>query len=192
MILDHNTTALVAWVSKDDYISAGGTETDYGTYGNNNKGPITVQNQLTNDTSLWNSSLNARLITTDEIATITGNTTFNSETLTWSNGWFWFETNGQTDDYAPLSSYSKAYAWLTDYTSGCSNYECNIEDNNSYVYDETNTSNTYGYWTSIPVTGDSGSAWRVDGRGVLSADIVSDARGVGLRPVITVSKNIFE
>jgi prepilin-type N-terminal cleavage/methylation domain-containing protein len=195
MILDHNTTALVAWVSKDDYISAGGTETDYGTYGNTNKGPITVQKQLTNDTSSWDNSLNARLITADEVATITGNTAFNSETST-SGNQYWLETNStiEFNDQGIIlpSSYSKAYAWLTDYTSGCSDYGCNIEDNNSYVYDGININNTYGYWTSTPVAGNPNRAWGVNGYDALRYSYVRSANGVGLRPVITVSKDIFE
>jgi type IV pilus assembly protein PilA len=195
MILDHNTTALVEWASKDDYISAGGTETDYGTYGNNNKGPITVQNQLTNDTSSWNSSLNARLITADEIATITGNTTFKGSTST-SGDQYWLETNStiEFNDQGIIlpNSYSKAYAWLTDYTYGCSDYGCNIEDNNSYVYDGININNTYGYWTSTPVAGITIVAWYVYGYGELANDFVYNPSHSGVRPVITVSKDIFE
>ena len=73
LLLDHSTTAKVAWVTKEDYIAAGGTEAEYGSYGNNSKGPITALKQLKNDTKAWKSSLNPRLIETSEITTITGN-----------------------------------------------------------------------------------------------------------------------
>ena len=53
LIMDRNIGETVAWVTKDDYISAGGTEADYGTYGSNNKGPITALNYLESQTSGW-------------------------------------------------------------------------------------------------------------------------------------------
>ena len=65
MILDHNTTALVAYNSSNDNTSQKEAAT-----------------ALTNDTQSWNSSLNARLITANEVAKITGNTSFSGETST--------------------------------------------------------------------------------------------------------------
>ena len=41
-----NNTKTYAWVSKTDYVAAGGTESDYGTEGNYNKGPVTAIKQL--------------------------------------------------------------------------------------------------------------------------------------------------
>ena len=43
----------VAWISKEDYIAAGGTESDYGTDGKTDKGPITVTKALKEYTSTW-------------------------------------------------------------------------------------------------------------------------------------------
>ncbi len=49
-----NTVRNIPWVSKEDYVAAGGTETDYGTNGKNDKGPITILNALESATSTWN------------------------------------------------------------------------------------------------------------------------------------------
>ncbi len=69
LILDHNTTNYVAWVSKDDYennskavevgitYSNGTPEGTWGTNGNNNKGPLTVLSQLKTDTQNWSEEL---------------------------------------------------------------------------------------------------------------------------------------
>ena len=70
MILDHNTTATVAYNSS-----------------NVNTVQKEVATTLTADTTSWNSSLKARLITADEIAKITGNINFNSLSAT-NSDWF--------------------------------------------------------------------------------------------------------
>lgn len=41
------------WISMDDYINAGGTESDYGKFDSSNKGPLTVLSKLENATSGW-------------------------------------------------------------------------------------------------------------------------------------------
>lgn len=53
LILNQNLGDNVAWISKEDYISAGGTEANYGTHGNSDLGPITVEAQLKNQTRNW-------------------------------------------------------------------------------------------------------------------------------------------
>ena len=55
LLLDHNTTAKVAWAST----------------GTNANGPVEVKTQLESDTASWNSSINPRLIEASEITTIT-------------------------------------------------------------------------------------------------------------------------
>lgn len=49
LIMDRNLGKLVAWVSKIDY----NDDTNYGTYGNTSKGPITALTYLNNQTSDW-------------------------------------------------------------------------------------------------------------------------------------------
>jgi len=159
-ILDHNTTARVAWNSS----------------GNNADGMNELASALTNDTSSWDSSLNASIITADEVAAITGNTSFDSTTST-GGSWFYFDSNSQTQ--TATSQGASKYAWLYDYSWDCANYGCNISENTNY-----------GYWTSTPVFGSSSRAWYVKRSGNLGCLAVSDMSGHGLRPVITISKSI--
>ena len=163
MILDHNTTAGVAYNSTDS-----------------NTEMKEVKTALDSDTSTWDKSLNARLITANEIAKITGNTSFDEKTTTYDK-LFYLDSNNKTQ--VANSTNKSKYAWLYDYTYGCKEYGCNIEDS-------SNTS-MYGYWTSTPVAGRNDYAWDVYRRGYLDSGTLSDTYK-GVRPVITVSKDIFE
>ena len=156
MILDHNTSNGLAYNST-----------------NNNSEMEDVKTYLKNDTKSWDKSLNARLITANEVAKITGNTSFDEKTAT-DNKWFYLDSNNQTQ-VANKTNKSK-YAWLYDYTSGCEGYGCNIEDS------------AWGYWTSTPVAGTTNCAWVIIWYGNLSLVNVSDTNFGGVRPVITVSK----
>ncbi len=53
LIMNKNIGNTVAWISKEDYIAAGGTESEYGRYGNNELGPLTALNQLEDLTKEW-------------------------------------------------------------------------------------------------------------------------------------------
>ena len=160
MILDHNTTATVA----------------YNSTGNNSE-MKEVKEAFTTDTEKWNSSLNARLITADEVAKITSNTSFNSLNAT-NSDWFYLDSNNQTQ--TATSQGASKYAWLFDYTKECTNYGCNVED-----------SSNYGYWTSSPVHDSTNVAWRLIRGGTLHSDFVNIEIHGGLRPVITISKSIL-
>ena len=149
MILDHNTTATVSSWS-------------------------TSKTQITTDTSTWDSSLNARLITANEVAKITGNTSFDASTT--GQKWFYLDSNNQTQTAKSIGA--SKYAWLFDYTYNCTSNGCNVAD-----------SSNYGYWTSNAVAGSSSFAWSVDRKGRLINGNVDDTR-YGVRPVITVSKSI--
>src|SRR5574344_796656 len=181
MILDHNTTATkVLWSS-----------------GSNSSGPTTAYTQLKNDTNSWigvekqenyyftSSSINyviiyatdnakARFITANEIANITGNTSFNSSTATSSND-FYFDTNTKTEP----SQYSSKYAWLYDNFSSCSSKGCLSEAPQSlYVY---------SYYTSDAVVGTSDQNWDVR-IGYIYSLYTNNRGDKGIRPVITVLK----
>ena len=164
MILDHNTTARVAWNLS----------------GNNVDGMKEVLEALINDTNSWNKIIKStvRLITAEEIAKITGNTIFNSSTST-TGGWFYLDSNNQTQT-ATTQGASK-YAWLFDYTNSCANNGCNMAD-----------SSTYGYWTQTTLgTAGSGSfVWIVGSSGYLYYNYVN-YDNTGIRPVITISKSII-
>ena len=114
VILDHNTTANVAWNSTG-----------------NNSEMKEVKKALENDTKDWKNT--ARLITANEIAKITGNTGWDA-----SKGeqpWFCLDTNqpDNTSSCAKAQGKSK-YAWLFDYTNECTSYGCNTSDLSTYGY----------------------------------------------------------
>ena len=154
VILDHNTTARVAWNSTG-----------------NNSEMKEVKTKLEEDTKDWKNT--ARLITANEVAKITGNTGFDATQL--GQDWFYLDSNNQTQ--TATSTNKSKYAWLFDYTSGCTSYGCNTSD-----------SSNYGYWTSSPSKDNSTYAWRVDFNGILYCYTVTRADN-GVRPVITISKS---
>ena len=189
LLLDHNTTAEVFWNLKVSTAS----------------GPKEVLNQLKKDTALWQGTITpenysidqseqgsgvkyavdysdykARLITAQEVAQITGNTTFDEKT---SSSIFYFDTNTTTESktckYGNTSGCN--YGWLYDRTdTDCTNYGCL---NNSDLP-------TYGYWTISPNASTSGYAWCVYyNGGTLTNGYVGGAHRHGVRPVITVAKS---
>ena len=154
VILDHNTTARVAWNSTGNNIEM-----------------KEVADALKTDTSAWKNT--ARLITANEVAKITGNTGWDASKE--NQPWFYLDSNNQTQTAS--STNKSKYAWLFDYTDGCTSYGCNKAD-----------SSTWGYWTSTRKIDSSTSAWLVYRSGDLHDVYVTDA-GVGIRPVITISKS---
>lgn len=114
VILDHNTTANVAWNST-----------------RSNSEMKEVKKALENDTKDWKNT--ARLITANEVAKITGNTNWDAskenQTL------FCLDTNQSdgTNHCAKTKGTSK-YTWLFDYTSVCTDYGCNISDSSNWGY----------------------------------------------------------
>ena len=88
---------------------------------------------------------------------------------------FYLDSNNQTQ--TANSTNKSKYAWLFDYTDGCTSYGCNKAD-----------SSTWGYWTSTRKIDNSTYVWHVRRLGSLSLDDVLNA-GCGVRPVITISKS---
>jgi len=156
VILDHNTTAGVAW-----------------NLTGNNSEMKEVKKALENDTKDWKNT--ARLITANEVAKITGYTSWGTNITGYP--WFCFDTNqpDTTNECAKAQGTSE-YAWLFDYTKECTSYGCNVSD-----------SSTWGYWTSTQYV-NSIHVWFVARNGRLD---VNSARstGHGVRPVITISKS---
>ena len=159
VILDHNTTARVAWNST-----------------RSNSEMKEAANALETDTSNWKIDLNPRLIEANEVAKITGNTNFDANKE--NQDWFCFDTNqSDSTNWCSKAQGTSEYAWLFDYTNGCTSYGCNKAD-----------SSTWGYWTSSPYKGNSVRAWLVNRVGDLTDGNVADTFG-GVRPVITISKS---
>ncbi len=159
MILDHNTTAKIAW---DTNKGLSYEESD-------------VKQEVEKLVSESNWKVIPRLITGEEVAKITENTSWTS-----TGSWFYLDSNNQTQ--TATSQGASKYAWLFDYTDNCTSYGCNIVD-----------SSTWGYWTSTSTNGILGSsAWFLSANGHFSNVSVSINILVGVRPVITVSKTIIQ
>ena len=156
VILDHNTTANVAWNSTG-----------------NNSEMKEVKIKLEEDTKDWKNT--ARLITANEVAKITKHPTFDASRENQDR--FCLDTNKpDTANWCAKTKGTSKYAWLFDYTIGCTNYGCNTSD-----------SSTRGYWTSSPYKGTSTVAWLVNQIGSLNHTYMTGNNGI--RPVITISKS---
>ena len=111
VILDHNTTANVA----------------YNSTGSNSE-MKEVADALKKDTSTWKNT--ARLITANEVAKITKHPTFNVNKE--NQDWFYLDSNNLT---LTVNSTNKSkYAWLFDYTNECTSYGCNVSDSSTWGY----------------------------------------------------------
>jgi len=161
LILDHNTTLYVAWNS----YSSGTT-------------PDTVNAQLQADITNWNAAVKstARLISASEVNQIAPADASHTWNVNDSKTYYILHTGTQTM-YEGAAGTNK-YAWLFDNTYRCTTYGCNVGDNR-----------TYGYWTSVFAS--SGTAWYVNSVGALNYRAVTINDHCGVRPVITVSKSIF-
>ena len=176
MILDHNTTARIKWNDDNKNVA----------YESSNLYAV-VEDLKT--TSGW--VLNPRLVTAEEVNTITGKTG-------WANtgSWYLFETLTQTR--ADFSNTRSKYNWLYNNLYQCktdtTDFGCTIEDNNIYVgYGNASSGNVYGYWTSTTY-GNAGSGsiiWNISRDGVLRNNSANDEYARGIRPVITISKSVI-
>ena len=176
LILDHNTTDYVAWANSGETT------------------PTVVNAKLQADITNWNAAVKntARLISASEVNKIAPLTPFSYDGYddmgygviidvpNWNisdyNTWYIFHTGNQ-DEYQGAAGTNK-YAWLFDNTDECTTYGCNVAD-----------SGTYGYWTSSHAS--NGLAWFVSYGGHLGNYDVAHNGTLGVRPVITISKSIF-
>ena len=201
LILDHNILSGIEWYSSID----------------NPQGPtvaVEALNNAINDT--WSTSLvrsdsyshtynngtesktytvnysgmKARLPEAQEIANAVGYTTWNEDTATVSN-YFYFDSKSTiiTVGYGEDKTTSD-YDWLFNNLNNRSNSTDASNSSTCLYYGCTQnlgkTSGDYGYWTSTAVAGRSGDAWNVTYFGDLRNNGVSST-GIGVRPVITLS-----
>ena len=135
----------------------------------------TGMSNLTNQKLKWDNSLKIRMIQANEIAKITGNTSWST-----SKGWFYLDSNNQTS--VANSTNKSKYAWLFDYISNCEYSGCNIEDPES----------SSGYFTGTEAN--SSVQYIIASDGSLRVGPKSGqgfGGGIGIRPVITISKSII-
>jgi type IV pilus assembly protein PilA len=182
LLLDHNTTAVVAWnsggasfVGATNVLTQLASDTSSWAGVTTRTDSYTLNNGVSNYTISYN-GYKARLITASEVAKITGNNNFVETATLWTN-WNFFDSNNQTQTATSLGA--SKYAWLFDYTKNCASYGCNIVDDSNY-----------GYWTATASYDDAYHAWILSWRGGLGADYISDTYD-GVRPVITVPKSLI-
>lgn len=174
VILDHNTTDIVAWNSSGD-----------------NTTMLEVKNALDNDTNTWVYGLNPRLIEASEIATVTKNTGWNSDTsVAVGSDFFYFDSNTTSESDTCKSSDLTGckFGWLYDRIWLCQFSGCPNEEVGGSRFD--------GYWTSSKATvtnssgNDQNNIWVVRNTGQLGTQSpeIAGTNGYGVRPVISISK----
>jgi len=129
LIMDKNIDEeTVAWITKTDYLAAGGTEAEWDTEcdecGNNNKGPITALNYLESQTSGWtNIAPQDYTLTDSKYGTMT-RTNARARMLTEteanaiiSNDWSYGNLAMPPYGYWTSSAYADyaSYAWCVDF-----------------------------------------------------------------------------
>jgi len=187
LIMDRNLGDRVAWVSKTDY----NDDTNYGTYGNNNKGPTTVLNylnsQINSQTSTWDNIDPIEEYTYDNNLNGTTNT-YGYQKLTITNGVGiltsqdgTIETELEGTMRARLLTYEEASTLKTN----------NNETMPTWLYENLSISNTtdapFGYWvlTAFPSDSSYGRAMNCFG---FSFNNVAYETHFGARPVIELTK----
>ena len=131
LIAGMNLGATVAWVTKEDYLAAGGTESDYGSHGNNNLGPVTVNKVLKEGTASWTKldESQIKLPSGQQIATADGDTKWTIST--YGNGfesvkWLYSYTKFTAGAYGYWTSspdvLNARYAWIVRHEGRLDNY----------------------------------------------------------------------
>ena len=164
LLLDHNTTAFIAY--NNDV-----TKTT----------PDTINTQLHLDVANWNTTVknSARLISAQEVNQIAP--TNSQWDINVKGAYYNFHTG--TKVHFTGTQGANSFGWLFNNTGSCLNYGCNNEQND-----------TWGYWTSSYNTQDEEGnyAWRVHYYGSLQCDIVTDNDSAGVRPVIEINKSLLK
>mgnify|MGYP006070459855 CR=1 FL=1 len=194
-ILDRNLGSTVAWISNEDYNSAGGNwDNDSDEVYNQNLykfGPITANKALEERTSNWSNVTSKKIPSAEDILKLTEFYQNLSNKSNWESEYFtrineMFENSG-------ISSCSSAR-------------DCRIKIEqagygdvlvpewatiNLFTTGDCSEDAAYAYWTSTPadyeVASDPYDAWYVGYDGALYYFGVGDSVDAGVRPVITIS-----
>ena len=175
LLLDHDLPGDVEWISLEDYKVAGGTDEEYGSYGNDKYGPLTALKHLKQATDSWNGVVtltSADNVTRDNGSD--GNYTINYE------GYKARLISGQEiADIAgePEIGYFNVPTWL--YSNMAVNEDMEIKD----IYEHM------AYWTDSANSWNPYAAWYVNCVGDLDNSYVSTALCYGVRPVVKILKS---
>jgi len=195
LILDHITTATTAWINGVDY----GCGEIGSLCAENDKGPITLMNQLTEDTANQGWKVSADVIDVKDVFNLIP----------------YYVSLEDKEDFENGGTSHEEYVKLYEAAIEDTNNNLTIDENSTpqemidaiYNYLETNHSNiilpkglwgdlmyeaaTEGYWTKTPVAGDAYRAWFVYNAGFPLYSHVTAAGG-GVRPTISLSKSILK
>ena len=194
-ILDRNLGGKVAWISEEDYNSAGGNwDSDSDEVLNQNLyefGPITANKVLEERTSGWSNVISKRLPKAAEMLKLTEFYENLSDKSNWESEYF-------TD----INDFFQANESVLSCSSGRECREAMIAaGGEKYLLPEWATINlhgtgdcsedaAWGYWTSTPmdyeVASDPYDAWVVDFHSELFYYDVNGSDFAGVRPVITI------
>jgi len=191
LIMDRNIGNKVAWASKNDY----NDDTNYGSSGNNNKGPITVLNYLNSQTEGWTNIPAIESYKYDNNLNGTTNI-YGYQKLEITNGKGLLTSqdgNTKTEltgiSRARLLTYEEATAF------GCKTYVSDGSANNSCqswlytnLYTSANTSLPYGYWLLTTNPSSSTSARYLHCYGSIDNSVVYNGASNVTRPVIKIKK----
>ena len=127
------------------------------------------------------SGYKARLITAQEVAQITGNTTWDERTA--SNTYYLdSKTTTASNTCKNGNTTGCKYGWLYDRTStNCTTSGC--------LNNADSTMKGYGYWTASSRAGNSTGALDVCFNASVDRNTVSNSDNDGVRPVITILKS---
>ena len=176
LIMDRNIGYTVAWIVPPDYSTAGGVITeemrnDGGAcqHGQicvtNNKGPITALNSLERQTSSWTNIKARNYSLTDD--------------------------QGQYSNVQRIGTRARMLTLTEALAVGCTGYYNGSSATcPEWLYDNLGDGSEppYGFWLSSAYADDAGSAWSVDYVGDVVGDGVYFDLGLGVRPVIEISK----
>ena len=213
LILDHNTTAKVAWISKDDYISAGGEDLSAvvscqygGLCATTEFGPITSLTQLKNDTALWQGTETPENYIMDQVGQ-TSNANYvikykdegYKARLITPNEVATIVENTSFDEKTDIDTF---YFDTNTSTASPTCKEGNITGcKYGWLYDRTapicttygcsNNSDVSipGYWTSTSRADNANNAWNVNYYGNVYYVNITSSSSYGVRPVIEVLKS---
>ena len=191
---------LVAWISKKDY----NDDTNYGSNGNNNKGPVTAMNYLYKATKDWGNVPNIVINYTDEgsignygygTITTTDNLTKitkkdESVVIVLTDKEKYINLKARMPRYDEVHGEGKCltYAENGNQYGSCALWLSNYLESSSYVTGEglQNLSGIMGYWTISSFAGYSDRARNVSCHGIVGSSEVDYGGFNGVRPVINV------
>ena len=184
LIMDRNLGEKVAWVSKVDY----NDDTNYGSSGNNNKGPITALNYLNSQTKDWKNIPTIEEYTYNNNLNGTTNT-YGYQKLEIQNG-VGKLTSQDGEIETEVTGVSKARLLTYEEYNTIKTNNSNVTP--TWLRGNLSSSNTtekpYGYWLLKAYPSFSDSGCRINYFGdVADSNVTSDAT-IGVRPVITLSK----